>query len=81
MTQPFCGGCNRIRLTADGNIKACLFGSDEVPLRDAVRAHEAPHEAVLQAISQACQGKHFSLGGFATPKDIDTNRPMIKIGG
>lgn len=37
MTQPFCAGCNRIRLTADGALKVCLFGSDEVSLRDAMR--------------------------------------------
>ncbi|KAL3909165.1 MAG: hypothetical protein SGPRY_009524 [Prymnesium sp.] len=35
--QPFCGGCNRLRLTADGNLKTCLFGSDETSLRDMMR--------------------------------------------
>ncbi|XP_045499014.1 molybdenum cofactor biosynthesis protein 1 [Colias croceus] len=38
MTQPFCSSCNRLRLTADGNLKVCLFGGAEVSLRDAVRA-------------------------------------------
>ena len=37
MTQPFCAGCNRLRLTADGALKTCLFGADEVSLRDAMR--------------------------------------------
>ena len=33
----FCGGCNRLRITADGNLKVCLFGDDEYSLRDAMR--------------------------------------------
>ena len=37
MSQNFCGTCNRVRLTADGNLKACLFGPSEVSLRDAMR--------------------------------------------
>ena len=37
MTQPFCAGCNRLRLTADGALKVCLFGNAEVSLRDAMR--------------------------------------------
>jgi molybdenum cofactor biosynthesis enzyme MoaA len=82
MTAPFCGGCNRLRLTADGNIKACLFGTDEVPLRDALRIGSAPpHEAVLRAMATACGKKHFQLGGFASPREIRPQRPMIKIGG
>lgn len=34
MTQHFCGGCNRLRLMADGNLKVCLFGPSEVRLLD-----------------------------------------------
>eukprot|EP00041_Stephanoeca_diplocostata_P012194 m.203538 g.203538 ORF g.203538 m.203538 type:complete len:677 (+) comp18852_c0_seq1:192-2222(+) len=37
MTNHFCGGCNRLRITADGNLKVCLFGNSEVSLRDALR--------------------------------------------
>lgn len=39
MTEHFCGSCNRLRLTADGNLKVCLFGNKEVSLRDAIRAN------------------------------------------
>ncbi|XP_067646459.1 molybdenum cofactor biosynthesis protein 1 isoform X2 [Eurosta solidaginis] len=39
MTEHFCGTCNRLRLTADGNIKVCLFGNKEFSLRDAIRAN------------------------------------------
>lgn len=37
MSEHFCNTCNRIRLTADGNLKVCLFGNSEVSLRDAIR--------------------------------------------
>ncbi|XP_030756552.1 molybdenum cofactor biosynthesis protein 1 isoform X2 [Sitophilus oryzae] len=38
MSEHFCGSCNRLRLTADGNLKVCLFGNTEISLRDAIRA-------------------------------------------
>ncbi|XP_026472835.1 molybdenum cofactor biosynthesis protein 1-like isoform X2 [Ctenocephalides felis] len=38
MSEHFCGTCNRLRVTADGNLKVCLFGNAEVSLRDAIRA-------------------------------------------
>ena len=37
MTDNFCGGCNRLRITSDGNLKVCLFGNAEVSLRDILR--------------------------------------------
>lgn len=39
MTENFCSSCNRIRITSDGNLKVCLFGRDEVSLRDIVREY------------------------------------------
>ncbi|XP_068633839.1 uncharacterized protein Mocs1 isoform X2 [Battus philenor] len=44
MTQPFCSTCNRLRLTADGNLKVCLFGAAEVSLLEAMRAGAADDE-------------------------------------
>lgn len=38
MTEHFCGTCNRLRITADGNLKVCLFGNKEISLKDAIRA-------------------------------------------
>ncbi|KAF5295113.1 hypothetical protein FQA39_LY13264 [Lamprigera yunnana] len=38
MSEHFCGSCNRLRITADGNLKVCLFGNTEVSLRDALRS-------------------------------------------
>ena len=39
MTQNFCGTCNRLRITSDGNLKVCLFGDAEISLRDVIRKY------------------------------------------
>jgi len=62
MTAPFCGGCNRLRLTADGNIKTCLFGNDELSLRDALR-EGATEPELLRLVWAALQGKHARHAG------------------
>ncbi|XP_019312574.2 molybdenum cofactor biosynthesis protein 1 isoform X2 [Panthera pardus] len=49
MSEHFCGTCNRLRITADGNLKVCLFGNSEVSLRDHLRAG-ASEEELLQII-------------------------------
>ena len=64
MTAPFCGGCNRLRLTADGNIKTCLFGNDELSLRDALR-EGATEPELLRLVWAALQGKHARHAGEA----------------
>uniref|UniRef100_A0A2H1VKZ1 SFRICE_024918 n=1 Tax=Spodoptera frugiperda TaxID=7108 RepID=A0A2H1VKZ1_SPOFR len=51
MTQHFCSSCNRLRLTADGNLKVCLFGAAEVSLRDAARAGAS--DAALTSLVRA----------------------------
>lgn len=40
MTHTYCGDCNRVRLTADGRLRTCLFGTHEVPFREALRRGE-----------------------------------------
>lgn len=82
MTSKFCGTCNRLRITADGNIKACLFGSEEVSLRDALR-NGATNAELADIISQAVAAKHFALGGKNDMYDLaeGENRSMIRIGG
>lgn len=47
MTHTYCGSCNRVRLTADGRLRTCLFGDHEVLLRDALRAG-APLEPLFR---------------------------------
>nr|BAW33844.1 MOCS1AB [Bombyx mori] len=56
MTQHFCATCNRLRLTADGNLKVCLFGAAEVSLRDAVRGGAGPAQ-LLQLVRAALHNK------------------------
>ncbi|XP_074204756.1 molybdenum cofactor biosynthesis protein 1 isoform X2 [Camelus bactrianus] len=52
MSEHFCGTCNRLRITADGNLKVCLFGNSEVSLRDHLRAG-ASEEELLSIIGTA----------------------------
>ena len=83
MTSNFCGDCNRIRLTADGKMKNCLFAEKETDLLTALRNGED----VGSLIHQNIRSKAKELGGqFTTdfehlhPEEIH-NRSMITIGG
>eukprot|EP00475_Leptophrys_vorax_P016178 TRINITY_DN22633_c0_g4_i2.p1 TRINITY_DN22633_c0_g4~~TRINITY_DN22633_c0_g4_i2.p1 ORF type:complete len:357 (+),score=92.09 TRINITY_DN22633_c0_g4_i2:146-1072(+) len=85
MTNHFCSTCNRIRLTADGNLKVCLFGTSEVNLRDALRSSAdktEQREALRDLIQVAVQRKKKQHAGMHEIwKHADKNRPMIRIGG
>ena len=83
MTSPFCSGCNRIRLTADGKLKNCLFSREETDLLTAFRNGNDVRPLIFQNI----KSKAKELGGqFNTDfehlhaEDIN-NRSMITIGG
>eukprot|EP01117_Protostelium_nocturnum_P010501 TRINITY_DN3781_c1_g1_i1.p1 TRINITY_DN3781_c1_g1~~TRINITY_DN3781_c1_g1_i1.p1 ORF type:complete len:386 (-),score=156.68 TRINITY_DN3781_c1_g1_i1:189-1346(-) len=82
MSQHFCGSCNRLRITADGNLKVCLFGEQEVSLRDLMRGG-ANDEELKRVIGMAVQKKEKAHGGMVDMYDIakGKNRPMILIGG
>lgn len=83
MSHPFCGDCNRMRLTADGKMKNCLFSVSETDLLGAYRKGED----IITLIHQNVQQKQQALGGqFSTDiEKIETaalhNRTMISIGG
>lgn len=83
MTAPFCSGCNRMRLTADGKLKNCLFSNGETDLLTPMRNGEE----VLPLIYANIKSKAKELGGqFTTAiQQIDAlnieNRSMITIGG
>ena len=83
MSAPFCSGCNRMRLTADGKMKNCLFSNGEMDLLTALRNGED----VLPLIQQNIKTKAKELGGqfIADVNAIDANkienRSMITIGG
>jgi cyclic pyranopterin phosphate synthase len=52
MTHTYCGSCNRVRLTADGRLRTCLFGDHEVDLREPLRAGRPLAPYVLQALAE-----------------------------
>ncbi|CAD0245398.1 unnamed protein product [Spodoptera exigua] len=79
MTQHFCDSCNRLRLTADGNLKVCLFGAAEVSLRDAMRGG-ATDEALTALVRAALRNKKARHAGMENLARME-NRPMILIGG
>ena len=83
MTSPFCSGCNRMRLTADGKMKNCLFSKKETDLLTAFRKGED----ILPLIQKSIASKAKELGGQFTAdfeqvhaEEIQ-NRSMITIGG
>lgn len=79
MSDHFCGSCNRLRITADGNLKVCLFGNSEVSLRDILRSG-APEEELLHIIGAAVGRKKKQHAGMFNISQMK-NRPMILIGG
>jgi len=79
MSEHFCGSCNRLRLTADGNLKVCLFGNAETSLRDLLR-NGTSDEELIKVIGKAVgrkKEKHAGMLNLASMR----NRPMILIGG
>jgi cyclic pyranopterin phosphate synthase len=52
MTHTYCGSCNRVRLTADGRLRTCLFGDHEVDLRTPLRAGEALESYFRRALAE-----------------------------
>ncbi|XP_068088824.1 molybdenum cofactor biosynthesis protein 1 isoform X2 [Hyperolius riggenbachi] len=79
MSEHFCGSCNRLRITADGNLKVCLFGNSEVSLRDWLRSG-ATEEELIQIIGAAVGRKKKQHAGMFSISQMK-NRPMILIGG
>jgi cyclic pyranopterin phosphate synthase len=78
VSEHFCFGCNRLRLTADGRLRPCLMSDEEIDLRQALRtgADEAEVQALLQqAIRRKPAGHHLAEG------QIPVRRQMAQIGG
>lgn len=68
MTENFCGSCNRLRITGDGNLKVCLFGNSEVSLRDIMREEndgKPIDEEAMEAIKQLEMDRRQGLPGSA----------------
>ncbi|WOD43103.1 GTP 3',8-cyclase MoaA [Hwangdonia lutea] len=83
VTNPFCDSCNRLRLTANGQLKNCLFSSTESDLLTTLRAGK-PIEPIIQKAVQAklkVRGGMNTLEKLQEPKLHNNNRSMITIGG
>jgi cyclic pyranopterin phosphate synthase len=83
VTNPFCDSCNRLRLTANGQLKNCLFSSTESDLLTTLRKNEP----IAPVIERAVQAKFKVRGGMDTLEKLEKpqlhtkNRSMITIGG
>ncbi|MCM0677554.1 GTP 3',8-cyclase MoaA [Micromonospora phytophila] len=79
VTRPFCGDCDRTRLTADGQVRACLFATEESDLRGALRAGVDDDE-LARRWRAAMWGKRAGHG-IDDPAFLQPARPMSAIGG
>jgi cyclic pyranopterin phosphate synthase len=79
VTKPFCGDCDRVRLTADGQFRTCLFATDEFDLRAALRSGESDDQIaarIERAVGTKWAGHQINQVNFIRPK-----RTMSQIGG
>jgi cyclic pyranopterin phosphate synthase len=79
VTRPFCGDCDRTRLTADGQVRACLFATEESDLRGALRSG-ADDDEIARRWRAAMWGKRAGHG-IDDPSFLQPTRPMSAIGG
>jgi len=79
VTRPFCGDCDRVRLTADGQVRNCLFAREESDLRTALRAG-ASDDVIAERWVVAMRGKRAGHG-IDDPSFLQPDRPMSAIGG
>jgi cyclic pyranopterin phosphate synthase len=79
VTKPFCGDCDRVRLTAEGQFRTCLFATDEFDLRAIMRSggdDDALAERIVAAVGTKWAGHQINRVEFIRP-----NRSMSQIGG
>lgn len=83
MSDPFCSTCNRLRLTADGKMKNCLFSTGEVDLLSALRNQEDVEQLIRQCVwdKKAERGGQMDAAMEDLKADALMNRSMISIGG
>ena len=77
VTRPFCGDCDRLRLTADGQLRSCLFAQEETDLRPILRGGGGD---IAGAIATCIAGKRAGHG-IDDPSFVQPARPMSAIGG
>ena len=79
VTQPFCGSCDRVRLTAEGQLRNCLFAVDEFDLRGPIRAGASDDELV--AIIERCVSEKWAGHAIGQVQFIRPKKSMSQIGG
>jgi len=79
VTEPFCDSCNRLRLTADGQLRACLFALEETDMRGPLRAGASDDE--LAELARACIAAKWSGHRIGQPDFVRPARSMSMIGG
>lgn len=84
VTRPFCGDCDRLRLTSDGQIRSCLFSRTETDLRSILRSKELSKPQIQEAISKMfvkTVDEKLPGHGINNPDFVAPSRPMSAIGG
>jgi len=84
VTRPFCGACDRLRLTADGQLRSCLFATKEMDLRGVLRDESMSEEHKTSEIEMRFGKTVLSKlpgHGINDPSFIQPDRPMSAIGG
>ena len=79
VSQPFCGHCSRLRLTADGKLRTCLFSKEDHDLRFLLRGDATDREIgdeIHAIVAQKEKGHRINEPGFVPP-----SRTMVSIGG
>ena len=79
VTMPFCGSCDRLRLTADGQLRNCLFANGETDLRGPLRSGATEEE--IHALVHECLALKLPGHGINEPGFLQPPRPMGAIGG
>lgn len=79
VTQPFCADCNRLRITAEGKVRNCLFSTTEWDARQVIRRGGEDHE--LEALLRDCIAAKKPGHGIASDEFVRPQRAMYEIGG
>lgn len=81
VTAPFCGACDRLRLTADGQLRNCLFSDTEYDLMPLLRAPGGATDASIQAVLRSCVAGKLPGHAIDDPSFLQPVRGMNAIGG
>lgn len=83
VTQPFCSSCNRMRLTANGHLKNCLFSESELDILTPLRQGDNLEGLIAEYVQAKAEyrGNKAKLEDFIAPSSHERNRSMITIGG